>query len=216
MPFSPLHIIPTSTRVALLRKDVLVRQRHGFGQSGESKRANIQGIRRVASPRKVVGTNTRHLSYNGEIQEKKKEENSSEQDNTLWLLLKNTLQPHEGNSTDNPEPARSPPYEMQKGVQSTRNNNCKWQARYAVSGSCGHPTPPPEFQTHHFGAKKKKVQTNTAVQCPLHKLYSLAPNMHILQRQATTSTQDQWRAPMSKQGGHRRKEGYTKKKKKEQ
>lgn len=103
---------------------------------------------------------------------------------------------------------------MQKGVQSTRNNNCKWQARYAVSGSCGHPTPPPEFQTHHFGAKKKKVQTNTAVQCPLHKLYSLAPNMHILQRQATTSTQDQWRAPMSKQGGHRRKEGYTKKKKK--
>lgn len=83
MPFSPLHIIPTSTRVALLRKDVLVRQRHGFGQSGESKRANIQGIRRVASPRKVVGTNTRHLSYNGEIQEKKKEENSSEQDNTL-------------------------------------------------------------------------------------------------------------------------------------
>lgn len=62
--------------------------------------------------------------------------------------------------------------------------------------------------------KKKKVQTNTAVQCPLHKLYSLAPNMHILQRQATTSTQDQWRAPMSKQGGHRRKEGYTKKKKK--
>lgn len=94
------------------------RQMHVFGWLEESKRANIQGTRRVAGPHMVLGTNKWHLYYIGQLQKKLRIHSDSYSKYSPATQRKLRRQPRAFTL-----------YKMQKGVQSTRNNDRKWRVR---------------------------------------------------------------------------------------